>query len=151
MLKNLSKLFFLISVLLYALPNHKAYGQGQDEEKFTSIGPIGISNKHIIPEKGKAIIFRIKNYTSRSINKIYGRVFLINKNETDPAKRFVLINNPHKGGNIVKGNPHRPGTISEWNFVLTQEPLNANQNIDYTLQVHPRSIFFVNVEPPQKQ
>jgi len=59
----------------------------------------------------------------------------------------VLLNNPHKGANIVRGNPHRPGTIAEWSFPLVREPFIANQEIGYSLRVHPRSIFYANVEP----
>jgi len=33
---------------------------------------------------------------------------------------------------------------------LVREPFIANQEIDYTLRVHSRSIFFVNVEPGNK-
>jgi len=147
--KNFSAIFILTLALLLTHPSPKAFGQDQGAEKFTTIGPIGISNKYKIPENRRAIIFKIKNHTSRSINKIFGRVFMIDKKETDPAKRFVLINNPHKGGSIIKGKPHRPGTISEWIFVLARKPMKASQNIDYTLQIHPRSIFYVNVEPPR--
>ncbi len=150
MQKKSTTIIFLILALILTLSSHKAYGQDQESEKFTTIGPIGISNKYTLPKNSRVITFRIKNHTSRSINQIFGRVFMINKKETDPNKRFVLINNPHKGGTIKKGNPHRPGTVSEWNFTLAREPLASNQNVDYTLQVHPRSIFFVNVEPPIK-
>lgn len=150
MQKNSSPILLLTLILLLTFPSHQAFGQNQEPEKFTTIGPIGISNKYKIPENRRAIIFKIKNYASRSINQIFGRVFMIDKKETDPAKRFLLINNPHKGGSIIKGKPHRPGTVSEWIFVLARKPLKANQNIDYTLQIHPRSIFYVNVEPSRK-
>jgi len=83
------------------------------------------------------------------IYKIYGRVFSIIKEEKNLNKKFVLLNNPHQGGSIVKGNPHRPGTVSEWNFKLIRKPSQEAQDIKYTLQVNPRSIFFVNVEPPK--
>jgi hypothetical protein len=137
-------------VLIFAVLVSPAYGQDIEEEKFTTLGPIGISNKYKIPENRRAIIFRIKNYTSRSINQIFGRVFMISKLETDPNKKFLLINNPHKGGNILKGKPHRPGTVSEWNFTLARKPIKGNKDIEYTLQIHPRSIFFSNIEPKQK-
>ena len=138
---------FLALLLQWVIPSTFCYSQEESEEKFTTIGPIGISDKYKLPENRNAIIFRIKNYTSRSIYKIYGRVFSINKEEKDLGKKFVLLNNPHQGGNIVKGNPHRPGTVSEWNFKLIRKP--EAQDIKYTLQVNPRSIFFVNVEPPK--
>ncbi len=146
MKNNLFIAFLLIFSLVFFLSNDKAYGQ-EEEEKFANIGPIGISNKYTIPENKRAIIFRIKNNTSRSIKQLFGRVFKIDKSQTDSQKRFLLINNPHKGGSISKGKPHRPGTISEWRFTLALKPSAANEEIEYTLQVHPKSIFFANVEP----
>ena len=146
MKNNLFIVLLLISSLVILLSDSKAYGQ-EEEEKFTSIGPIGISNKYTIPENKRAIIFRIKNNSSRTIKQLFGRVFKIDKSQTDPQKKFLLINNPHKGGSISKGKPHRPGTISEWHFTLALEPQAANEEIGYTLQVHPKSIFFANIEP----
>ena len=135
----------LIFSLVIFLFNNKAYSQ--EEEKFANIGPIGISNKYTIPEKKQAIIFRIKNNSSRTIKQLFGRVFKIDKSQTNPQKKFLLINNPHKGGSISKGKPHRPGTVSEWRFTLAIEPPAANEEIEYILQVNPKSIFFANVEP----
>ena len=146
MKNNLFIAFLLIFSLVLFLSNNQAYGQ-EEEEKFTNIGPIGISNKYTIPENKRAIIFRIKNNSSRTIKQLFARVFKIDKSQTDPQKKFSLINNPHKGGSISKGKPHRPGTISEWHFTLALEPQAANEEIGYTLQVHPKSIFFANIEP----
>ena len=128
----------------------QVYGQGQKEESFTNIGAIAISDKYTLPENRRAIIFRIRNNTTRSISQIFGKVYMVDKLATDPGKKFLLINNPHKGGNILKGNPHLPGTIAEWNFALAVDPPFANQNLGYTLQVHSRSIFFSTVEPMRK-
>jgi len=149
MKNNLFIAFLLIFSLVLFLSNNQAYGQ-EEEEKFTNIGPIGISNKYTIPEKKRAIIFRIKNNSSRTIKQLFGRVFKIDKSQTDPQKKFLLINNPHKGGSISKGKPHRPRTISEWHFTLVLEPPTANEEIEYTLQVHPKSIFFANIEPREE-
>ena len=143
---NLSKFFLLISFLLFFLLHNETFAQNE-EEKFTNIGPIGISNKYTIPEKKQAIVFRIKNNSPKSIMQLFGRVFMTDKNQPDPKKRVLLINNPHKGGSIVKGKPHRPGTISEWQFTLMRKPSKNNEEIKYTLQVNPKSIFFANLEP----
>ena len=149
--KNMpNKLFFVyiltFSIILAPLC-FQVYGQEEKEEKFINIGAIGISDKYTLPKNRRAIIFRIKNNTTRSITQIFGKVFIINKEASDPRKKLLLTNNPNKGGNILKGSPHLPGTIAEWNFVLAEKPRLADQNISYTLQVHPRSIFFSNVEP----
>ena len=145
-----TKYCLYIIVLIFAVLVSPAYGQDIEEEKFTTLGPIGISNKYKIPENRRAIIFRIKNYTSRSINQIFGRVFMISKLETDPNKKFLLINNPHKGGNILKGKPHRPGTVSEWSFPLVRKPSITSPETSYTLRVHSRSIFFASIEQRKK-
>ena len=146
MKNNLFIVFLLIFSLIIFLSNNKAYSQ-EEEEKFANIGPIGISNKYTIPKNKQAIIFKIKNNSSRTIKQLFGRVFKIDKSQTDPQKKFLLINNPHKGGSISKGKPHRPGTVSEWHFTLGIEPPAANEEIEYILQVNPKSIFFANVEP----
>tara|TARA_B100001123_G_C15132283_1_gene955859 strand:+ start:74 stop:547 length:474 start_codon:yes stop_codon:yes gene_type:complete len=146
MKNNLFIVFLLIFSLVIFLSNNKAYSQ-EEEEKFANIGPIGISNKYTIPKNKQAIIFRIKNNSSRTIKQLFGRVFKIDKSQTDPQKKFLLINNPHKGGSISKGKPHRPGTISEWHFILALKPPAANEEVDYILQINPKSIFFSNVEP----
>ena len=146
MKNNLFIVFLLIFSLIIFLSNNKAYSQ-EEEEKFANIGPIGISNKYTIPKNEQAIIFKIKNNSSRTIKQLFGRVFKIDKSQTDPQKKFLLINNPHKGGSISKGKPHRPGTISEWHFILALKPPAANEEVDYILQINPKSIFFSNVEP----
>lgn len=123
-----------------------ALAQEDAIEKFVNLGLIGVSNQHSLPAKTNTIVFRIRNNSSRTISNIFGWVYMYDKGINGKGKNFVLLNNPHKGGNIVKGKPHRPGTISEWSFPLTREPFIANQEIDYTLKVHSRSIFFANIE-----
>jgi len=119
-------------------------------EKFANIGLISISNLYTLPDKTNTIVFRIKNNTTRTISQIYGWVYVYDVGPEGKEKNFVLLNNPHKGGNIVKGYPHSPGKISEWSFPLAREPLIADQQIKYTLRVHSRSIFFASVEPLNK-
>jgi hypothetical protein len=147
------KLFFIyvLALTLDLAPLcYSVYGQEKGGEKFTNSGAIAISDKYTLPANRRAIVFRIRNNTTRSISQIFGRVFMIDKEATDPDKKILLINNPHKGGNIQKGSPHLPGAIAEWYFALAVEPRLANQNISYTLQVHSRSIFYSNVEPMRK-
>lgn len=124
----------------------QAIAQQEINEKFENAGPIGISNLFTLPDKINAIVYRIKNNTTRTIFKIYGWVYMYDKGPNNTGKNFVLMNNPHKGGNIIKGRPHRPGTIAEWSFPLVREPFIANAEIGYSLRVHPRSVFFANVE-----
>jgi uncharacterized protein YbbC (DUF1343 family) len=138
----------LILVTGWIFANYPIHALAQEDvkEEFINIGLIAVSKQHTLPEKTNTIVFRIRNNATRTISKIYGWVYMYDKGPNGKGKNFVLLNNPHKGGNIIKGNPHRPGTISEWSFPLVREPFIANQEIAYTLRVHSRSIFFANVE-----
>ena len=135
---------------LFTMAGNNALAQEDGKEKVRNLGPIGISTLHSLPEKTNTIVFRIKNNSSRTISQIFGWVYMYEKALSGKGKNWMLLNNPHRGGNIIKGKPHRPGTVSEWSFPLVREPFIANQEIDYTLRVHSRSIFFVNVEPGNK-
>lgn len=139
--------FSLLSFIFYS---GQALAQEVANERFVNIGLISISSQYTLPDKTNTIIFRIKNNTARTISKIYGWVYMYDKGLEGKGKNFVLRNNPHKGGNIIKGKPHLPGTISEWSFPLVREPLIANQEIEYTLRVHSRSIYFASVEARRK-
>ena len=137
---------------MFALANYPSNALAQEDvnEKFENIGLIGISNLYTLPDKTSTIVFKIRNNSTRTISHIFGWVYMYDKAPNNKGKNFVLLNNPHKGGNIIKGKPHRPGTVSEWSFPLVRELFIANQEIDYTLRVHSRSIFFANVESGNK-
>ncbi len=149
MKKQVSLLSGLI-ILSYVLHSGQALAQEDVQEKFVNVGLISISNQYTLPSKTNTIVFRIKNNAARTISQIYGWVYMYDKGAGGQGKNFVLLNNPHKGGNIIKGNPHMPGTISEWSFPLVREPFIADQEVAYTLRVHSRSIFFANVEVRNK-
>ncbi len=153
----MKKYLLLISGLglmnwMFALANYPSNALAQEDvnEKFENIGLIGISNLYTLPDKTSTIVFKIRNNSTRTISHIFGWVYTYDKEPNGKGKNFVLLNNPHKGGNIIKGKPHRPGTVSEWSFPLVREPSTTNQEIDYTLRVHSRSIFFANVESGNK-
>lgn len=129
----------------------QALAQEDVTEKFVNLGLISISDLYTLPSETNSIVFRIKNNASRTISQIYGWVYMYDKGPEGKGTNFVLLNNPHRGGTIIKGTPHRPGTISEWSFPLVREPFIANQEIEYTLRVHTRSIFFASIEPRIKQ
>jgi len=140
----------LLSWIFVGTLNQASAQEEGVKEKFVNIGMIAISDLHTLPEKTNTIVFRIRNNTTRTISHIFGWVYIYDKGPNGRGKNFVLLNNPHKGGNIVKGNPHLPGKISEWSFPLVREPFISNQEVDYTLRVHSRAIFFANVESGDK-
>ncbi len=153
MRQNRKKQLLLLSglcLLSYVFYPWQSLAQEDVNERFVNIGLISISNLYTLPEKTNTIIFRIKNNTTRTISQIYGWVYVYDIGPEGKGKNFVLLNNPHKGGNIIKGYPHLPGTVSEWSFPLVREPFIADQQIEYTLRVHPRSIFFARVETQNK-
>ncbi len=139
-----------LSLLILTSYPGQSIAQEDDKERFINLGLISISDLYSLPSKTNTIVFRIKNNTARTISQIYGWVYMYDKGPDGKGTNFVLLNNPHRGGNIIKGAPHRPGTISEWNFPLVREPFIANQEIGYTLRVHTRSIFFSSIESGNK-
>ena len=136
---------------LFTMAGNNALAQEDGKEKFRNLGLIGISTLHSFPEKTNTIVFRIKNNAARTISQIYGWVYMYDKGADGKGTNFVLLNNPHRGGNIIKGKPHRPRTISEWGFPLLREAVIDNKEIGYTLRVHTRSIFFASIEPRNEQ
>jgi hypothetical protein len=151
---KIKKQFLLLSTLsLLSLTFYPSDALAQEDvkERFVNLGLISISDLYTLPPKTNTIVFRIKNNAARTISQIYGWVYMYDKGADGKGTNFVLLNNPHRGGNIIKGTPHRPGAISEWSFPLVREPFIANQELDYTLRVHTRSIFFASIEPRNKQ
>jgi hypothetical protein len=148
-LKIKKQLLFLTVLGLLSLTSHidQALAQGDVKESFVNSGLISISDIYTLPSKTNTIVFRIKNNAGRTISQIYGWVYKYDKGSDGKENNFVLLNNPHRGGNIIKGKPHRPRTISEWGFPLLREAVIDNKEIGYTLRVHNRSIFFANIEP----
>jgi hypothetical protein len=149
-LKIKKHLLLLAAFTLLNLTSYASHVRAQDEgvaENFVNLGLISISDLLTLPAKTKSIVFRIKNNTSRTISQIYGWVYKYDKVSNGRGKNFVLMNNPHRGGRVTEGAPHRPGTIAEWHFPLVREPFTPNAELDYSLRVHPRSIFFASIEP----
>ena len=149
-IKNNIFLLLSLSLLSSIFYSVQALAQEDSNEKFFNIGPISISDLYTIPSEKNNIIFRIKNNTSRTISQIYGWAYKFDKGPDGKTKNFVLLNNPHKGGMIIKGKPHRPGTVSEWSFPLVRKPSITSPETSYTLRVHSRSIFFASIEQRNK-
>ena len=96
------------------------------------------------------IIFRIKNQSTLTIDKIYAWVYHVSEDEEGNPLILSLVNNPHRGGVIIKGNPHRPGDIAEWRFPLFKALTAKKIGNKYTLRISHKGIFFAKVEPPAK-
>jgi hypothetical protein len=146
------RIYFLLGVIFFTFIFYPSQALTQEDvkESFINNGLISISDLYSVPSKENIIVFRIKNNTARTISQIYGWVYMFDKGSDGKGKNFVLLNNPHKGGNNIKNKPHQPGKISEWSFSLAREPSIESQEIGYTLRVHPRSIFFASIEQTSK-
>jgi hypothetical protein len=139
----------LTAISLLSLTSYAGQALAQDDvkENFVNSGLISISDLYTLPSKTNTIVFRIKNNAARTISQIYGWVYMYEKGADGKGTNFILLNNPHRGGNIIKGNPHRPRRISEWSFPLLRKANIVNKEISYTLRVNTRSIFFASIEP----
>jgi hypothetical protein len=146
-IKKQSLILTALSLLSLTSYTSQALAQDDVKESFVNSGLISISDLYTLPSKTKTIVFRIKNNAARTISQIYGWVYMYNKGSDGKESNFILLNNPHRGGNIIKGKPHRPRRISEWSFPLLREAVIDNEEIGYTLRVHTRSIFFASIEP----
>jgi hypothetical protein len=146
-IKKQSLILIALSLLSLIYYTSQALAQDDVKESFVNSGLISISDLYTLPSKTNTIVFRIKNNAARTISQIYGWVYMYNKGSDGKESNFILLNNPHRGGNIIKGKPHRPRRISEWSFPLLREAVIDNGEIGYTLRVHTRSIFFARIEP----
>jgi hypothetical protein len=152
-LKKIKQSFILTALSFLSLTSHtgQVLAQNDVKENFVNSGLISISDLYTLPSETNTIVFRIKNNAARTISQIYGWVYMYEKGSDGKGTNFILLNNPHRGGNIIKGNPHQPRRISEWSFPLLRKANIANKEISYTLRVHNRSIFFASIEPRNEQ
>lgn len=120
------------------------------EQLFIDLGPVSFASQYFLGPDNTHITFRIKNQTTRTIKKIYGWVYQYTKGTEVNPRDLFLVNNPHRGGTITKGKPHRPGEIAEWRFPLNRSLPPTDANEKFTLRVSLKGIFYPKVEPPSK-
>ena len=120
------------------------------EEEFNDLGFIAYANDYKVAPEFDHIVFRIKNQSTLTIDKIYAWVYHVSEDEEGNPLILSLVNNPHRGGVITKGNPHRPGDIAEWRFPLFKALTAKKIGNKYTLRISHKGIFFAKVEPPAK-
>ncbi|MFQ5444352.1 MAG: hypothetical protein ACE5EK_07030 [Nitrospinales bacterium] len=139
---------FSLLIVFISETSLTAQEEPDDLQSFINLGLISFSPKYKLAENGNHIIFRIRNNSGRSISNIFGWVYSFTKGKDGKGTDFRLVNNPHKGGMIVKGGPHIPGKIIEWRFLLTEKILPEETKREFTLRVSQKSIFFMRLEPP---
>ena len=120
------------------------------DEEFNNLGPISYANDYKLSPESDHITYRIKNQTALTIEKIYAWIYHGAEDEEGKATSLTLVNNPHRGGIITLGKPHRPGDIAEWRFPLNKTLTLKIEGGKYTLRVSSKGIFYPKVEPPPK-
>ena len=148
--KIFGPLFFILTAGMIFSSNF-GFAQVKEEEiNYVNHGPISSSKEYEITGNSQFIVFTIQNNAGKSIHNIYPWIY---KNYIDPndgKKKYMLINNVHRGGVRVSGVPHWPGTRVDWRFSIIRgnEPASPAA-IDYVLLVHPNSIHFSIIETPR--
>ena len=151
-MKTNFKFFFLATILNLTFTNNVfSQAPATEEEEFNNLGSIAYSNNYKVAPDFDHIIFRIRNQSTLSIDKIYGWVYHISEDEEGNPLILSLVNNPHRGGVITKGNPHRPGDIADWRFPLYKALTAKKIGNKYTLRISQKGIFYKKVEPPPKK
>ena len=161
-MKSSAKIIFLYFILAMGLTlsntqNGFAQATPEDEE-FNNLGPISYAKEYKLSPESDHITYRIKNQTALTIEKIYAWIYHGAEDADGNKTSLTLVNNPHRGGIITLGKPHRPGDIAEWRFPLIKtlaskiEGLGGGgvQSKTFTLRVSNKGIFHPKVEPPAK-
>ena len=144
--------FYFFLVMGLTLGNTKiGFPQAPPEdEEFNNLGPISYSNDYKLSPESDHITYRIKNQTALTVDKIYAWIYHAAEDEEGKTTSLTLVNNPHRGGVITLGKPHRPGDIAEWRFPLIKTLTSKIEGGKYTLRVSSKGIFYPKVEPPAK-
>ena len=150
--------FILIMGLTLVSPRNSFCQAPPRDNEFNNLGPIAYANDFKLSPESDHITYRIKNQTARTINKIYAWICHASEDGQGNTTSSSLVNNPHRGGVITKGKPHRPGEIAEWRFPLIKTLASKIERIGgggarpktFTLRVSNKGIFHTKVEPPAK-
>jgi hypothetical protein len=141
--------YILVPIIMFS---SMAWGQDkEDKETFVRTGTVAFSKKYILADDLSHIVFKIKNHNPKTLSQIFGWVYrtpATKDTDIQNSKKLILVNNPHRGGIIVKGNPHRPGNKAQWRFMLDRNMQGATEKDTFTLRVSPKGVFFPSLEPP---
>ena len=152
-------LYFILAMGLALINAKNGFSQATPEdEEFNNLGPIAYANEYKLSPESDHITYRIKNQTALTIEKIYAWIYHGAKDDQGNTTSLTLVNNPHRGGVITLGKPHRPGDIAEWRFPLIKTLASKIERIGgggarpktFTLRVSNKGIFHPKVEPPAK-
>ena len=146
---HLSKKYFcglLLVLFICLIAGETSFAQQtkekEDEGTFFNLGYISYSPNYVLSQDGRFITFKVRNDTSRPITNIFAWVYRSGEEKEGETSGFLLVNNPNKGGILVKGSSHPSGEIAEWRFSFTRVKNKINPSEKYSLRVSPKSIFF---------
>ena len=92
-MKTNFKFFFLATILNLTFTNNVfSQAPAAEEEKFNNLGSIAYSNNYKVAPDFDHIIFRIRNQSTLSIDKIYGWVYHISEDEEGNPLILSLVN-----------------------------------------------------------
>ena len=147
---TLSFFFLLIILSLIFVNSGLSQAPPAEESEFNDLGFIAYANDYKLSPEFDNITFRVKNQSTLTIDKIYAWIYHISEDEEGNPLVLSLVNNPHRGGVITKGNPHRPGDIAEWRFPLFKALTSKKIGRKYTIRLSHKGIFFKKIEPSAK-
>ncbi|QPJ65599.1 MAG: hypothetical protein G3M78_09415 [Candidatus Nitrohelix vancouverensis] len=144
-----SVLFLFAAIAcLSALPVDAQTGNADDKD-WVSLGLISYDKKYRIRPGDDFIIFNIQNNASKTITNLYAWIYKYQEDDEGKPGKFLLVNNPHRGGTIINRVPHRPGSRTEWRFPLMRGNAPQDPKGLFTLRASPKSILFAKTEPPR--
>ena len=120
-----------------------------EAQGFINYRLLDISVGYSIAKDGKHIIYKIKNKAGKSVDRIFGQIYQIEKDEMGNVIKNILANNPNASGILISKYPHRPSALGTWRFTLKQK--HSIQNVQYMLNVNDRSIFYAPFEIRESQ
>ncbi len=146
--KHFHFIIFIATMLSLGIHDNGFPQRASTDEVFIDLGPISFSSNFVLSPDLDHITFRIKNQTTRTIDKMYGWVYHYAKGTVSNPRNLTLVNNPHRGGTVTLGQPHRPGEIAEWRFPLIKTLPSTDIAEKFTLRVTLKGIFYPRIEPP---
>jgi len=138
---------FLISENSFAQNKENEEDPDNNEEtEYVNFGYVSASTSFVVDPRAKNITFKIKNNATRSIQSIFGWVYEIRVEEEGAIPQYRLVNNPNKGGILLKGGAHQPSAEEQWRFplVAANPPLDTSKQ--FTILIDPRGVRFANFE-----
>jgi hypothetical protein len=148
------KLCFEIYLLVLLMSgNSFAQDQGNSkdpdnnqEPEYVNFGYVSVSPTFVVDPRAKSITFKIRNNATRSIQSIFGWVYEIKTEEKGATSQFRLVNNPNKGGILLKGRAHEPSAEKQWRFPLVAANPPLDPSKQFTILIDPRGVRFSNFE-----